>query len=163
MLRFFEIARVGAGTLFTGPRPRHATLNEWCKEAKSLGVAHVVSLIEDSEVTDYRLQEEGDRLNANGIAFTHFPIDDFQTPRADDFYDLVKRLHAGMESGTSILAHCAGGVGRAGTFASCMLVADGMVAGEAIQLVSQKRGEVSPETKGQMEFVRAAHSLDQDA
>lgn len=154
--RFFPITQVGdSGTLSIGPRPRRDTLDEWCQALAGLDVKHVVSFIGNGEVEDYGLQSEGMTLARYGIGFTHFPIDDYGAPSDPTYPSLVADHFSRLRSGESVFAHCAGGVGRAGTFAACLLVADGMQADEAMQLVSQKRGVSSPETEGQRDFVRA--------
>jgi len=131
-----------------------ASFEEWCNGLAELGVSHVVSFIGDDEVEDYGLADEGLKLDACNIGFTHFPIIDFGAPKKPGYRDLVLGIFEKMKSGENIFAHCAGGVGRAGTFASCLLVAEGMNADEAMQLVSKQRGMSSPETEGQRAFVR---------
>jgi len=152
--RFFEIAHIGSGLLYIGPRPRKLSLGEWCSDLAGLGVSYTVSFIGDDEVEDYGLAGEEAGLNAQNIDFTHFPIIDYGAPKRPGYRDLVRDIYEQMKSGKSVFAHCAGGVGRAGTFASCLLVADGMDADEAMQLVSKQRGANAPETEGQRAFVR---------
>lgn len=153
--RFFEIAQIGRGALYIGPRPRKASLDEWCRDLAELGVSHVVSFIGDDEVEDYGLSGEGTELNDRNICFMHFPIIDYGAPKEPGYRDLVLSIYDKMKSGENIFAHCAGGVGRAGTFASCLLVANGMKADEAMQLASKQRGAHAPETEGQRTFVRS--------
>ncbi len=97
---------------------------------------------------------EGMNLTRHHIGFTHFPIEDYGAPTDPGYASLVSDHVRKLQSGDSVFAHCAGGVGRAGTFAACLLVSDGMMADKAMQLVSQKRGVNSPETEGQRDFVR---------
>lgn len=152
--RFYEIARIGTGILFIGPRPSAETLDSWCRELADLGISQVVSFIGDDEVADYGLAGEGLKLQEHGVAFTHFPIVDFGAPKGAGYRELVLSMHDRLKAGETVMAHCAGGIGRAGTFASCLLVSDGMPADEAMRTVSKKRGASAPESEGQRAFVR---------
>ena len=152
--RFFEIGSVGNGRLIIGPRPQAGTLDDWVNAAKGTGINHVVSLIEEAEVERYGLDREGERLAANGIGFTRFPVDDFDIPDDGAFRKLIDDLTTKLGSGQTLFLHCAGGVGRAGTTASCLLVEHGWEPDDAMKLVSKKRGMRSPETAAQEDFVR---------
>jgi len=136
---FYFIANIGNGSLWMGPRQ---------------GVTHVVSLIENAEVERYRLESEGNVLENLDIGFTRFPVDDFNTPDAVKFQQLIADLTARLKQNETLFLHCAGGVGRAGTTASCLLVNHGMDPDDTMTLVSSQRGEKSPETLEQEEFVR---------
>jgi protein-tyrosine phosphatase len=65
-----------------------------------------------------------------------FPIVDFGVPsdRAR-FLELVNSVAADLRDGVNILLHCAAGIGRTGTVASCVLVALGVPAPEAAERV----------------------------
>lgn len=61
-----------------------------------------------------------------------YPIVDYGVPsdRAS-FLELVHSIAADLRSGVNILLHCAAGIGRTGTVASCVLIALGVPADEA--------------------------------
>ncbi len=151
--RFFHIADIGEGKLTIGPRPPADDLAGWVGEAREQGVDIVVSLITKPEIARYGLGSEKTQLDALGIAFVSFPVDDFDIPDAGAFEQLITDLTAHLQQGQHIFAHCAGGVGRAGTLASCLLVRDSWDADEAMAHVSDKRGCASPENDKQRDFV----------
>ena len=155
MADFHFVSNIGNGSIWMGPRPLLQNFATWPKALTEIGVTHVVSLMAQSEVEKYGLQGEGRALNDVGIGFTRFPVDDFKTPDAAAFPELANKLTDHLERGENLFLHCAGGVGRAGTLASCLLVKNGMTADAAMALVSEKRGKKSPETIGQEKFVRA--------
>ncbi|MFZ2360854.1 MAG: protein-tyrosine phosphatase family protein [Anaerolineae bacterium] len=65
-----------------------------------------------------------------------YPIVDYGVPsdRAS-FLELVNSIAADLRRGVNILLHCAAGIGRTGTVASCVLVALGLTANEAAHRV----------------------------
>jgi protein-tyrosine phosphatase len=65
-----------------------------------------------------------------------FPIVDFGVPsdRAR-FLELVNSIAFDLRGGANILLHCAAGIGRTGTVASCVLAALGVPVDEATQRV----------------------------
>lgn len=152
---FYFVSNVGNGSVWIGPRPLLQSFRTWPKSLSEIGVTHVVSLISKSEVATFSLQGEGRALNEFDIGFSHFPIDDFDTPDAATFPELINQLTTRLAQGENLFLHCAGGIGRAGTTAACLLVKHGMTAETAMALVSEKRGEKSPETIDQENFVKA--------
>jgi len=81
-----------------------------------------------------------------------FPIPDFQIPTdAQAFPKFVEEVADHVRSGDRILIHCAGGIGRTGTFAVCLLKALGLQLNDAMKYVST--GGSGPETTLQERFV----------
>ncbi len=152
---FHFVSSVGNGSVWIGPRPLLQNFRTWPKSLAEIGVTHVVSLISKSEVETYNLQGEDRALNDVGVGFSHYPVDDFDTPDAATFPELINRLTTRLAQGENLFLHCAGGIGRAGTTAACLLVKHGMAAEAAMELVSKRRGEKSPETTNQENFVKA--------
>lgn len=156
---FFEIPQSAPGRLFIGPRPQADFVERWAMEAKGLGVERVVCLMLDGEMEAKGIGREKPVLATHGIAFTHFPIHDFGTPDTpvarDGYADLITEITDQLAVGTSIMIHCSGGVGRAGTTCSCVLVAQGTSPDDAMQTVSTARVRRVPETDDQIAFVRA--------
>jgi len=153
-LSFFKIADLGHGSLTIGPRPGRKILATWTDDLKSLGISHVVSLIEMREIERHGLQDELQQLAHHDIGFTHFPIGDLSLPDGGKFVSLISDLREMLAAGENLFVHCAGGVGRAGTTASCLLIQFGEDAEIAMQRVSKARGETVPETEEQIQFVR---------
>ena len=150
----FSLGSVGNGALSIGPRPQTGQLRQWAEGLKNKNVTHVVSLIEDSEVEVHNLHNEGNALAALGLGFSRFPIADFGTPDVNAFTGLMADLSQRLTSGDHIFLHCAGGIGRAGTSASCLLVEHGWDGEDAMAHVSKMRGVASPETLEQVAFIR---------
>lgn len=81
-----------------------------------------------------------------------FSIPDFEIPvDAQAFTEFVKEVADHVNSGDRILIHCAGGIGRTGTFAVCLLKALGLQLNDAIESVSA--GGSGPETTPHQRFV----------
>lgn len=75
----------------------------------------VVSMTEMAEMTRQGMDDLGGLLAAGNVAWAHFPIRDFGAPdKAGDWPELSARLHAVLDDGGSVLAHCYGGQGRSG-------------------------------------------------
>ncbi len=144
----------GWGTLYISPRPQCEELTDWCNSARAAGVDHVVSLLAEEEVQAHDLTGESVALTAAGISFEQFPVEDFGVPDGCEFPGFAARLHKLLQTGECVLAHCAGGIGRAGTLASCLLVIDGVEADEAMRIVSAARGAIVPESDIQRQFIR---------
>lgn len=140
--------------LAIGPRPNASEMNQWCAMMAENGIDYVVSLISQEEVKAYGIENEEECLKEYDIGFDSFPIHDYDVPDEEEFVEMMDGLIEKHAQGKNIFLHCAGGVGRAGTLACCLLVAQGMETDDAVKLVSEKRGRASPETKGQIEFVQ---------
>lgn len=147
------LCKVGAGTLSLGPRPSASTLVEWARTLQAGQVDKVLSLIETTEIELFRLSDEPFVLAGSGIVHQHFPIADFGVPEPNGFGSLIGSLSHDLAAGRSLHLHCAGGVGRAGLAACCLLVFNGRTPGEAIRLISEKRGVSVPETDAQKRFI----------
>ncbi|MEL6745143.1 MAG: dual specificity protein phosphatase family protein [Pseudomonadota bacterium] len=154
-MTFYEIPQTRSGRLFIGPRPEAPNLQSWAQKAKQFGVDGVVCLMTLEEMQAKGISAEQDALAQHEIAFTHFPIADFGPPKVvEHFRTLITGLNDSLRSGQTVLVHCAGGIGRAGTTCSCVLVGQGETPDQAIEIVSQARGHPVPETQAQLAFVR---------
>ena len=85
-----------------------------------------------------------DAIERKNIAWQRieFPISDFSAPGEDEepaFLDLVRQVADDLRSGQRVLIHCAGGIGRTGTAAVCVLLALGFTQEVAIRCI-QKAG-----------------------
>jgi protein-tyrosine phosphatase len=80
----------------------------------------------------------------------HFEIPDRAAPEdRDAFWALAGEVAKRLQSGESVLIHCAGGVGRTATLAISVLLALGEPAGEARSVVSRAGStvETAPQSK----------------
>ena len=106
------------------------------------GVRHVVYLLPDEEFAALGIHGYAEALRAGGLVPHALPIPDGGTLGPGGFertLDLVNDVRMRISLGERVLVHCRGGLGRAGTFAACVLVSDGMEANEAIRLVREHR------------------------
>jgi len=122
---------------------------------KSSGATHLVSLLENAEASILGLDTEADWCGRYQMEFLHFPIADFSTPtNTEEFAKFTQMLHAQIQHGAHTVIHCRGGIGRSGLTACSVLVQAGLSASDAIDLVSESRGEAVPETEDQTALIQ---------
>lgn len=123
--------------------------------AREYRVSVLGSLVETPELEALRIPDLVVEANARGLAVLRFPLPDGGTPPdAEAFRGYVESLAALITDGHIVAVHCKGGLGRAGTTAACVLVELGNTPEAALASVRAARGENSPETRGQVAFVR---------
>jgi ADP-ribosyl-[dinitrogen reductase] hydrolase len=126
------------------------TIRDW-------GAAAVVTLLEPKELVLLRVEHLGEEVLLRNMFWFHLPITDGRIPdqRFDEKWDLAGReLRSILRNGSDVLVHCRGGLGRAGTIASRLLIELGMAPQTAIARVRAVRpGAI--ETCGQKEYVLA--------
>lgn len=151
----YPVSQLGKGSLAVMAKPEQADLAKAFRAIKSTGATHVVSLLENAEAESLGLSEEASWCAKHQIEFLHYPIADFSTPsNLEHFLEFTRTLHALIEKGAKIVVHCRGGIGRAGTTASSVLLHAGVGADKAMSTVSKARGESAPETEDQKVFIR---------
>jgi protein-tyrosine phosphatase len=75
----------------------------------------VVSTTEPAEMARHNVEDLAGLLASAGIAHESFAIRDFGVPEAtSEWRPLADRLHAMLDAGGAVLAHCYGGQGRSG-------------------------------------------------
>jgi len=125
-----------------------------------------VDLTEDGELDPYEslLREEAE-VHGASVAYVRLPIRDLRVPTLEEMQHLQQALSDAEMQGKTAYVHCWGGVGRTGTVIGCHLVERGHSPEDALALVQQLFGEMSPaklrahpkgspETNAQREFVR---------
>jgi protein-tyrosine phosphatase len=113
----------------------------------------MVTLIERFEMTRFSVPTLLDDVKRAGMKSIWFPITDVSTPRApEDPIPLVREIHEHLGAGDTVVVHCMGGLGRAGTIASCVLAARGLEPERAIAVVRAARPR-TVETPAQEAFV----------
>ena len=149
-----------AGAL-TGPWDRDLCLD--LDVVAAWNAAAVVTLVEGHELERLHVPELGQRVLDRHIDWYHLPIRDRGVP--DDAFEAAwaqvgEGLRARLRSGFNVLVHCMGGLGRAGTIASRVLVELGWSASDAVQEVRRVRpGAI--ETEEQLDFVHSVIPVDE--
>ena len=128
---------------------------ERLREHPDLRVDVLVSLLEDAgeyerlQIADYREQ-----VVARGFELIELPIADRHTPTDRRAVQrLVEDLDARLRRGQRVVIHCAGGVGRSGTIAGCLLAWQGLSLDEAFAALLQ-RSPNCPENDVQRQYIR---------
>ena len=113
----------------------------------------LVSLVEDLEGRVLGLGALREETERAGFRLLRLPIVDAGTPTSVvALVDLVRAILDLASSGTNVVVHCRGGLGRTGLVVASCLIALGHGPAEAIRIVRAARpGAV--ETRGQAAFV----------
>lgn len=104
--------------------------------------AVVVTLVEAEELERLQVAGLGEAVRDRHMEWLHLPIRDRGVPDATfeaAWTEAGESLRARLRAGFDVLVHCMGGLGRAGTIASRLLVELGWTPGEAIRAVRKVR------------------------
>ncbi|WP_255453584.1 cyclin-dependent kinase inhibitor 3 family protein [Novosphingobium sp. Gsoil 351] len=139
----------------TGPWQRDLAVD--VAAIAAFGAAAVVTLIEDHEFEALRVQGLGAAVSSQHMEWLHLPISDRGVP--GDAFEAQWRcvapgLRARLRDGFDVVVHCMGGLGRAGTIASRLLVELGMAPDDAIARVREVRPGAL-ETAEQVRFIES--------
>lgn len=117
------------------------------------GATAVVCLTQRSELDD-RYPDYVRWLDDQGPdRATWFPIHDLGAPPLEQYLVLVERVSGRLAAGTGVVAHCAAGLGRAGTLAVAVLMRAGRERPEALAHVAAHRPMAGPEAGAQAELL----------
>lgn len=136
----------------------------------AFGMRHIPRLrrIGIDAVIDCREEDSDDEaaLGRHGIAFLRLPTPDAHQMRQADLEVGVAWALARFALGDRLYVHCLHGVGRAPLLGSCILVATGYAAAEAVRLVKTRRWQASPneeQLEAFLEFVRRRNDARTDS
>ena len=157
-----EFGRVGI-TFCPGKYDPHAMSGAWDRDLgtdldaiRDWGAAAIVTLLEPKELTLLRVEHLGEEVLRRNMLWFNLPIVDVSIPNEqfNGKWDTAgEELRSILRSGSDILVHCRGGLGRAGTIAARLLIELGMEPETAIARVRAVRpGAI--ETSEQERFVR---------
>ncbi|WP_198402362.1 ADP-ribosylglycohydrolase family protein [Rhodobacter sp. CZR27] len=160
---FLGAGRVGI-TFCPGKKQPKAATGAWDRDldldldaVAAWNAAAVVTLIEDHELTALKTEGMGAKVAARHMAWFHLPIGDYSVPPVSferQWTEVGEGLRARLRAGFNVLVHCKGGLGRAGTIASRLLIELGMEPKAAVQAVRTARpGAI--ETDAQLAYVMA--------
>lgn len=171
-----QIATVQAGdgqgligiTFCPGKKQPYAATGAWDRDLgldldtiAAWGAAAVVTLVEQHELETLKVAGMGTAVRARHMEWLHLPIADVSTPCSAFERAWVRAgasLRTLLRNGFSVLVHCKGGLGRAGTIAARLLVELGADPASAIRQVRTVRpGAI--ETGAQERFVLALPTL----
>lgn len=138
-------------TFAPGKRERGFRGDVWARDLdldlaviRDWGATHLVTLVEDHELERLRIRALPELAREHGLTWHHLPITDVHAP--DDRFlrpwpAISALLVQKLKGGERVVVHCKGGLGRAGTVASMLLMDSGAVASakEAIRRVRAAR------------------------
>lgn len=120
-----------------------------------IGATTVVCLTERAELVE-RYPDYVAWLGAHaGGRAVWFPMPDLHAPPLADVMPLLGDLRRRLAVGESLVIHCAAGIGRSGTIATCLLITMGLSAADALGHVAAHRPMAGPEAGPQVQLVAA--------
>lgn len=151
----YPIADVPHGRLAIMPRPR---AGDWLEDEvaswKAAGLDVIVSLLQDSEVSELELHEEAAVCERAGLLFLRLPIPDRGLPTSHkEVTALVRKLLAHLFQGHGVGIHCRIGVGRSALVAACVLADLEVPLDSAWASLQKARGMAVPDTPEQKAWV----------
>jgi protein-tyrosine phosphatase len=82
-----------------------------------------------------------------------WPVPDLGAPRLADAQPMVHTMVKRLKRGDGLILHCAGGIGRAPTMATCVLIGLGMTVAQAQSHIAASRPMAGPEAGAQQDLV----------
>ena len=136
-------------------RPRGGDwLEDELLRIKTTGIRTVVSMLEQSEVVELGLAQEGLLAQKMGMGFYSHPIPDRATPKdVTMFRDFIATLANRARTGEPLGFHCRSCIGRATIAAACTLVHFGWTPGAALEAIETARGRPVPDTEEQRQWI----------
>ena len=136
---------------------RYEKLDKLIEELNKLNLYEIVCLADKKEIEekspDYLSSVEAGKLDKNRI--TYNPVSDYGVPVKENdlkrYESTLMKIYETLKAG-NVLIHCAGGIGRTGTFAVILLRMYGYTFEEALE-IAQEAGS-NPETPDQIEFCK---------
>lgn len=143
------------GRLFLHSMPgRYERWNEFVAEAERAHLDTIVCLTPTPEIEE-KSPDYLDAINKGELPCPRlaYPIRDFHAPDdREEFMAFLESLAQELVGGQRLLLHCAGGIGRTGTTAICLLQQAGLDPERAEDLVNEAKA--GPECSEQKDLIR---------
>ena len=117
------------------------------------GAQVLVPLIEDHELRSLGIDLLVAEAERRGLVVDRLQIRDGGLPERRAAGDLVARIGVHLNAGRTVVVHCRGGLGRAGTIGGCTLVSRGVAPEMALAALRAARGPGCPENSQQVGFI----------
>lgn len=122
--------------------------------AEKYGTRLLVSLVEEHELRELKIEELVAGFEARGVRVLRLPFPDQGVPSLDLAKTAVTAALETASRGENVVIHCKGGLGRTGLIAACALAALGVDPESAMAAVRKARKDAI-ENGRQEDFVRA--------
>jgi protein-tyrosine phosphatase len=148
--KFDNSARIGIMS-----RPRGGDwLEDEINHLKNNEVDILVSLLENDEIHELKLENEEKLCRIKDINYFNFPIVDRDIPKQNsDANKLIEKLAQQMSEGRSVVIHCRMGIGRSSIIAASILLKYKFKAKDIIKTISSIRGLRVPDTDKQLSWL----------
>ena len=133
---------LGSAYLFNMPARYGQPLEDFFKMIEASNVQQIICLASNDEISRkspeyYEVIKNDAEKSTTKLTVTKdgesqvrrvsFPVPDYGIPEnVDEFYKLASDTSECLIQGENVLVHCAGGIGRTGMFAGCLLKALGV-------------------------------------
>lgn len=117
----------------------------------------VISLVQDYEMKDLGVENLGKTIADKGMSWLWLPIHDGDIPEPDIvqlYQQSLPDIYNILNSGGNIVVHCKGGLGRAGTIASMILLDLNEYPSSNVVDIVRKYRQGAIETKKQYNFIK---------
>lgn len=154
MFRLVQLPSDIPGSLYLNSMlGRYESMASAKREIKARDIRRVIGLVSLDEI-ERKSPEYASALASGNIDWDYesYPILDFGAPADKEaFFQLAHDIANNLRAGNNMLIHCAGGVGRTGMLAVCILLCLGMPLSEAKTLVDLSGSY--PETPEQWQLI----------
>jgi hypothetical protein len=140
-------------TLLPGRRDMSRDLSRDVDALEHAGATHVLCLLGDDELHAYGVPKALEVYRERQLEVLQLPIIDQGVCSVEEMKSVVAWVEGALAATSSVVVHCAGGLGRSGIAAAAYLVERGLTADEAIATVRRARSPRAVETEAQVSFV----------
>ena len=151
-IKFTKAGRLGL-TILPGRKDNSRNLDEDIQTIKQLGVTHIVTLITDSELVRYGVEDLIQEYKNADLNVKRIPINDQGVCTKLEMDTLLTWINENLSKGANIMVHCVGGLGRTGLVSASYLVKEGLSAESAINEVRTFRSKRAIESDIQEQFI----------